>query len=73
MTSSGEVRCSTSYVLPLEPLAGKIGSLPIPKRTLEKNITRLLNSPETRDHFRLPPGIGEFQVANGKVEFLVQK
>ncbi len=49
------------------PMAGSLGSLPIPRSTLESAVQRLMASPENREKLRLPPGISDLRIANGEI------
>ena len=53
--------------LRLEPTSGKLGLMPIPKLTLDRTVSRLLDSAENRDKFLLPPEIKDMQVINGEL------
>lgn len=62
----GRIRVQEGY-LRLEPTRGKIGSLPIPKVTLDGVVNRLFDSPESRDAFRLSPQISTVDIRHGKL------
>jgi hypothetical protein len=53
--------------LRLRPTRGMLGSLPIPKVTLDRAVSRLFDSAENRDSFQLPPEIKDIQVVNGEL------
>jgi len=53
--------------LRLKPTSGKLGSVPIPKMTLDRAVSRLFDSPENRDSFQLPPEIQDIRVVNGEL------
>lgn len=53
--------------LRFEPLGGKFGSLPLPDSALRNAVERLVDSPENRDNFKLPPEIADVRVANGEL------
>jgi len=53
--------------LRFEPRGGRLGSLPIPKATLDRAVRRLFDSPEHRDKFQLPSEIKDVQVVNGQL------
>lgn len=55
---------TTDGVLRLKPLSGKLGSLPIPRSTLDHVVRQLFDSPENRDNFKLPPQIASVWVEN---------
>jgi hypothetical protein len=49
-----------------EPVAGKLGSLPLPQAALEEAVEKMMNSPENREKLRLPPDISDVQIQNGQ-------
>jgi hypothetical protein len=53
--------------LRLQPTAGKLGSLPLMSSTLESAASRLFDSPENREKFRLPPEIRDVAVRHGRL------
>jgi hypothetical protein len=53
--------------LRFEPVAGQLGSLPIPQSTLETAVRRLMESPENREKLRLPDGMSSLKIENGEV------
>jgi hypothetical protein len=53
--------------LRLRPTRGMLGSLPIPKVTLDRAVSRLFDSAENRDSFQLPPEIKDIQVVNSEL------
>jgi hypothetical protein len=53
--------------LRLEPIRGRLGSLPLPSATLQKAVDRLFESPENREQFRLPPTIRDIKIDNGRL------
>jgi hypothetical protein len=48
------------------PVAGKLGSLPLPQSTLDAAVSKMMESPENRQKLRLPPDIGDVQIADGQ-------
>jgi hypothetical protein len=52
--------------LRFEPVAGKLGSLPLPQSTLDAAVAKLMASPENRDKLKLPSGISDIQIVNGQ-------
>lgn len=48
------------------PVAGKLGSLPLPQSTLEAAVNKMMESPENREKLRLPADIGDIQIADGQ-------
>jgi hypothetical protein len=53
--------------LRLQPTSGKIGSMPIPKVTLDRAVSRLFDSPENQDKFLVPPYIKDIRVVDGEL------
>jgi hypothetical protein len=53
--------------LRLQPTSGMLGSMPIPKMTLDRAVSRLFDSAENRDKFLLPEEIKDIRVANGEL------
>jgi hypothetical protein len=53
--------------LRFEPTRGKLGRLPLPEASLKSAMTRLFDSPENREKFRLPPEIRDVGVRQGKL------
>jgi hypothetical protein len=51
-------------VLRLKPITGKLGSLPIPRSTLDHVVQKLFDSPQNRDKFKLPPQIASVWIEN---------
>jgi hypothetical protein len=51
-------------VLRVKPIAGKLGSMPIPRSTLEHVVQKLFDSPQNRDNFKLPPQIASVWIEN---------
>ena len=49
-----------------QPVAGKLGSLPLPQSTLESAVEKLMASPENRDQLKLPPEISDIQIVDGQ-------
>ena len=49
-----------------EPVAGKLGSLPLPQSALSEAIARMMNSPENREKLRLPDNVSAVSVENGQ-------
>lgn len=61
----GHLRAEDGY-LRFEPTAGKLGSLPLPKSTLDSAVEKLMASPENREKLRLPDGVRNIQIVNGQ-------
>jgi hypothetical protein len=53
--------------LKFDPVAGKLGSLPLPHSTLQSAVDKMMSSPENREKLRLPPDISDIQITNGQV------
>lgn len=51
----------------LEPLSGKLGSLPLMAGTLQTATHRLFDSPENKEKFRLPPNIQDMRIEGGRL------
>ncbi|MGH9689962.1 MAG: hypothetical protein ACRD4C_02445 [Candidatus Acidiferrales bacterium] len=52
--------------LKFDPVAGKLGSLPLPQSTLESAVEKMLASPENRDKLKLPPDVSDIEIQNGQ-------
>jgi len=52
--------------LKFDPVAGKLGSLPLPQSTLESAVGKMLASPENRDKLKLPPDVSDIEIQNGQ-------
>jgi len=48
------------------PVAGKLGSLPLPQSTLDAAVQKMMASPENREKLKLPPDISDIQIQNGQ-------
>jgi hypothetical protein len=53
--------------LRLQPTSGMLGSMPIPKLTLDRAVSRLFDSDENRDKFLLPQEIKDIRVVDGEL------
>jgi hypothetical protein len=62
----GKLGAEDGY-LHFEPVAGQIGSLPIPKSTLEAAVSRMMESPENREKLKLPSDMSGLKIENGEV------
>jgi len=49
-----------------EPIAGKLGSLPLPQSVLNEAVDKLMSSPENREKLKLPEDISGIQIVNGQ-------
>lgn len=61
----GHLGTENGYVK-FEPVAGKLGSLPLPQSTLDSAVAKLMASPENREKLKLPDDISDIQIVNGK-------
>lgn len=61
----GHVWTQDGY-LQFQPIAGKLGSLPLPQSTLDAAAEKLMASPENRQKLRLPPDIEDISIVNGQ-------
>jgi|SRR5579862_2693135 len=61
----GHVGTQDGY-LKFDPVAGKLGSLPLPLSTLQAAVEKMMASPENREKLRLPPDISNIAVSNGQ-------
>ena len=52
--------------LKFEPVAGKLGSLPLPQATLDAAVDKLMASPENREKLKLPADISDIHIENGQ-------
>ncbi|HTP87224.1 MAG TPA: hypothetical protein VMJ34_09750 [Bryobacteraceae bacterium] len=49
-----------------EPVAGKLGSLPLPQATLDAAVDKLMASPENREKLKLPAGVNDIKIQDGQ-------
>lgn len=49
-----------------QPVAGKLGSLPLPQSTVDSAVGKLMASPENREKLKLPPDISDIQIVDGR-------
>jgi hypothetical protein len=66
LTLEGRLRVAGGY-LRFDPVSGKLGSLPLPQSTLENAVGRMLDAPENREKFRVPPEINDIRIENGEL------
>jgi len=64
LTLSGRLSAQDGYVR-LSPTQMSLGSMPIPRATLERAIATLFDSPGNREQFRLPPSVRDLRVDQG--------
>jgi hypothetical protein len=62
----GHLSSSDGY-LRFEPVAGQLGSLPLPQSVLDAAVDKLMSSPENREKLRLPPGVSNIKIVDGQV------
>ena len=62
----GHLSSSDGY-LKFEPVAGQLGSLPLPQSVLDAAVDKLMSSPENRERLRLPPGVSSIKIVDGQV------
>ncbi len=62
----GKLGAEDGY-LRFEPVAGQIGSLPIPQSALQTAVRRMMESPVNREKLKLPPEISALRIENGEV------
>ena len=61
----GHLGAQNGY-LKFEPVAGKLGSLPLPQSTLDSAVGKMMASPENREKLKLPEDISDVQIVDGK-------
>lgn len=61
----GHLGAQDGYIR-FQPVAGKLGSLPLPQSTLDSAVEKVMASPENRDKLKLPPEISDIQIVNGQ-------
>ncbi len=61
----GHLSADSGYIK-FEPVAGKLGSLPLPQSTLQAAVEKMMASPENREKLRLPADISDIQIQNGQ-------
>jgi hypothetical protein len=61
----GHVGAKDGY-LDFQPVAGKLGSMPLPASVLESAVEKMMASPENREKLRLPDDITDIQIVNGQ-------
>jgi hypothetical protein len=66
LTLEGRLSVRDGY-LRLDPTAMSLGSLPIPQSTVNRAVASLFDSPESREHFRMPEEIRDLTVENGEL------
>jgi hypothetical protein len=61
----GHLGAENGY-LKFDPVAGKLGSMPLPQSTLQAAVSKMMSSPENREKLKLPDDINGVQIVNGK-------
>lgn len=61
----GHLSSQDGYIK-FDPVAGKLGSLPLPQSTLEAAVEKMMNSPENREKLKLPNDISDIHIENGQ-------
>ena len=60
----GHLSADSGY-MKFVPVAGKLGSLPLPQSTLQAAVDKMMASPENREKLKLPADISDVQIQNG--------
>jgi len=66
LAMEGRLRVAGGY-LRFEPTGGSLGDLALPPSALDAFMSRLFDSPEAREAFRMPPSIRDVRVENGEL------
>jgi len=61
----GHIGAQDGY-LKFNPVAGKLGSIPLPQSMLQSVVDKMMASPENREKLRLPSDINDIQIQNGQ-------
>jgi hypothetical protein len=61
----GHLSSQDGYIK-FDPVAGKLGSLPLPQSTLDAAVEKMMNSPENRERLKLPNDINDIHIENGQ-------
>jgi hypothetical protein len=61
----GHMGTRNGYVK-FQPVAGKLGSLPLPQSTLDAAVEKMMASPENREKLKLPNDISDIKIEDGK-------
>ncbi len=61
----GHLTSDNGYIK-FEPVAGKLGSLPLPQSTLQAAVDKMMASPENREKLKLPEDISDIQIQDGQ-------
>jgi len=60
----GHLSADSGY-MKFVPVAGKLGSLPLPQSTLQAAVDKMMASPENREKLKLPADISDVQIQDG--------
>jgi hypothetical protein len=71
LSLEGRLRVENGY-LRLEPTSGSLGSLPLPQAVLDRAVQRILDSPENKEKFRVPPEVRDIRVVNRELVVFYQ-
>jgi hypothetical protein len=52
--------------LKFDPVAGKLGEMPLPQSVLDSAVAKLMDSPENREKLRLPNNVSDIHIADGQ-------
>ncbi len=52
--------------LKFDPVAGKLGEMPLPQSVLDSAVSKLMESPESREKLRLPDNVSDIHIADGQ-------
>ena len=66
LTLDGSLSVQNGY-LRLTPNSMWLGSLPIPRATVDRAVGTLFNSPDNREQFRVPEDIRDLRIKNGEL------
>jgi hypothetical protein len=61
----GHLTSDNGYIK-FDPVAGKLGSLPLPQSTLQAAVDKMMASPENREKLKLPADISDIQIQDGQ-------
>jgi hypothetical protein len=61
----GHLHAENGY-LKFDPVAGKLGDLPLPQSALNEAVEKMMASPQNREKLRLPDDISDLQIQNGQ-------
>ncbi|MBN2243075.1 MAG: zinc ribbon domain-containing protein [Acidobacteria bacterium] len=62
----GRLRAEDGY-LKMDPVGGRLGSLPLPPATLRSAVDKVFESRENREKFKLPAGIRDMRIDRGRL------